>query len=1040
MDMLLVPVRALLNPLPSPEEWSAWTRVIRRGDTLPPERFVLQALGLGYRRVDIVSAPGEVSRRGGIVDIFPPTADEPVRIELFGDTVDSLRCFDTDHQRSTGPLDEVVVGPAQENPPTETALRRVARHLEAGQKEARGDDRALRQFRELLDLLQEEGHWPGFEALAALTVERPSLVLDHARGMPLVVDDPEAVEHQLAQAAHDLERGYEQSGNRALPPPARLYGDAVEIRDRLRRGHLLLQELAGEEAAGAEAVEAVSCRAALSYAGRVADLVEDLRRAGAEAVRTVCVMRARGSVKRLGEILGSYDLHPSSWEAAAEADPWAPGGIFIAVGGLRQGFEFPGLGLVMLTERDLFGEERKTAGRKTGPRAAFLSDFRDLKTGSLVVHVDHGVARYTGLGRPKGGSLNRDFMVLEYAAGDKLFVPVDRLDLVQKYSGVAGHKPSLDRLGGPGWERVRSRVRKSVESMARDLLELYARRQAASGISFSSDSAWQSELEAAFPHELTPDQERAMAEIKQDMESGRAMDRLLVGDVGYGKTEVAVRAAFKAVSDGYQVAVLAPTTVLAVQHFDTFRQRYAPFPVRVEMVSRFRTAGEIRKVLPDLELGAVDVLIGTHRLLSKDVLFRNLGLLVVDEEQRFGVAHKERLKRLAIGMDVLSMTATPIPRTLQMSLAGVRDLSVIETPPPGRTAIQTYMIPFRKNVLAQAIRQEMRRGGQIFVVHNKIETLPALTRAIKEMVPDARVVAAHGKMRERQLEQVMLRFTQYDADVLVTTTIVENGLDIPRANTIIVNRADRFGLAQLYQLRGRVGRSHEHAYAYLIVPGRHNLSGEARKRLLAVQEFSELGAGFRLAAADLEIRGAGELLGARQHGHIASLGFDLYCQMLERAVQKMRGEEVVERRATNLHLGVDIKVPEKYLPEAADRLVLYKRLAQARSGADVDRLQGETEDRYGHLPLAARNLFDMGRLRLVAEEAGVKSVDLAEGKLQIRFHDRPPIEPGRVIEVVAQERGMLTPSGMLQLPAPPRGADRVESVAGLLRRMLQGSE
>jgi transcription-repair coupling factor (superfamily II helicase) len=690
----------------------------------------------------------------------------------------------------------------------------------------------------------------------------------------------------------------------------------------------------------------------------------------------------------------------------------------------------------VLCERDVFGEERKAADRKARTRAAFISDFRDLKGGDLVVHVDHGIGCYTGLGRPKGGSLNRDFMMLEFAGRDRLFVPVDRLDLVQRYSGVGGRKPTLDRLGGPGWERVKTRVRKSVRSMAKELLELYARRAATTGHTFAADAPWQQELEAAFPYELTADQVRVVGEVKEEMESPRVMDRLLVGDVGFGKTEIGVRAAFKAVMDGRQVALLAPTTVLAYQHFETFTERMAPFPVRVEMVSRFRSAAEIRQVLEAVELGAVDVLIGTHRMLSKDVSFKQLGLLLVDEEQRFGVAHKERLKRISVGVDVLSLTATPIPRTLQMSLAGVRDLSVIETPPPGRMAIQTYVIPFRKSVIAQAMRQELRRGGQAFVVHNRVETLPALARAVQEMVPDGRVAIAHGQLPERRLEAVMLRFTRGDADILVTTTIIENGLDIPRANTIVVNRADRFGLAQLYQLRGRVGRSHQHAYAYFIVPDRHHLSAEARKRLKAVQEFSELGAGFRLAAADLEIRGAGEMLGSRQHGHIAALGFDMYCQLLERAVGEMKGEPVAERRPPSLHLGVDIKIPQSYLPDAGDRLALYKRLAQATNPTDVDRLQAETEDRFGHLPQAAQNLFDLGRLRVLAEEIAVKSVDVVEDRLHIRFHERPPIEPARVIEILTREQGTLTPSGMVRLPAPRYGAARIECAANVLRRII----
>ena len=1038
VDLLVTPARALCAWLPSPAELAAMTRAIRTGDQLPPERFVLEAMASGYRRVEVVSAPGEISRRGGIVDIFPPAAEEPVRIELFGDTVDSLRAFDTDHQRSTRMLEEAVVGPAVENPPTEDAVQRLAAHLADGVARARQEDVPVRPFRERLEQLREHSYFPGLEALAGVCAARPSTIFEHAEGFRLVVDEPSRVDDELVRAAHDSRRSYDESGDRILPHPDRLFVATGRIREELTSAALLLQELDVEPPTVGGAASRVACRPAPSYAGRIANLVTDLRTAAERNARTICILRAPGAAQRLGEILEEYGLNPAvaTDAAGAAGDVYRSGGLFVLVGGVRAGFEFPDLGLAVVTEREIFGEEAKASERKGSARTAFLSDFRDLKIGDLIVHVDHGIARYAGLGRPKGGSLNRDFMILEFEGGDRLFVPVDRLDLVQRYSGVAGRKPILDRLGGPGWERVKTRVRKSVESMAKELLELYARRQAASGHSFSPDVPWQGELEAAFPYETTPDQQRSIEDVKRDMESSRPMDRLIIGDVGFGKTEVAVRAAFKAVMDGYQVAMLAPTTVLALQHFKTFRERFAPFPVNVEMVSRFRSDTEIRGVLRGVESGEVDVLIGTHRLLSKDVRYRRLGLLLVDEEQRFGVAHKERLKKLSLHIDVLTMTATPIPRTLQMSLAGVRDLSIIESPPPGRMAIQTYLVPFRKAVVAQAIRQEIRRKGQVFVVHNRVETLPALTRAVREMAPEARVAVAHGQMPERELESVMMRFVNYEADVLLTTTIIENGLDIPRANTIIVNRADRFGLAQLYQLRGRVGRSRQHAYAYFIVPGSHTLTEVARRRLKALQEFSELGAGFRLAAADLEIRGAGEFLGSKQHGHIASLGFDLYCQMLERAVAELRGEPVAERAPVSLHLGVDIKLPESYLPDPGDRLALYKRLASTRDEADVDRLQGETEDRYGHLPPAGTNLFDLGRLRVVAERAGVKSIDVADARLQIRFHDRPPVEPARVVEILARERGTLTPSGMMLLPAPERASDRVRAVRGVLERVL----
>ncbi len=1034
VELLVTPVRALLHRLPSAEEWDSWTRTIRPADALAPERFVLDALQLGYRRVDTVGAPGEISRRGGIVDIFPPTEREPVRVELFGDAVESLRSFDTDNQRSTGKLDSCVVGPAVENPPTDAAIRRIARYLEAGRADAAGDAAAVLGFRERLDTLREQGYWPGMELLAGLAVERPVPLFDHAAGLDLVVDEPSKVADELVRAAAENQAAYEQSRSRVLPPPGRLFADPASIRTRLEEAELVFEALAGAEPPDAPWVRHVASRPARSFAGRIEELVEDLRRGAAAGTRTFCLLRAAGGAQRLREVLAEHGLAAAAPDGA-DAQP----GLLVGVGALRAGFELPELGLRLLCEREILGEERKAADRKESKRAAFVADFRDLRDGDPVVHVDHGVARYRGLGRPKGGSLNRDFMVLEYEGGDRLFVPVDRLDLVQRYNGVARSRPPLDRLGGPRWERVRSRVRRSVREMAKELLDLYARRAAAEGHACSPDTPWQREMEAAFPYELTPDQQRTLEEIKREMESPRPMDRLLVGDVGFGKTEVAVRAAFKAVLDGRQVALLTPTTVLAFQHYQTFRERFAAFPVRVAMVSRLRTTAETRKVLADTALGAVDVLIGTHRLLSGDVAFKRLGLLLVDEEQRFGVAHKERLKRLALGVDVLSMTATPIPRTLQMSFAGVRDLSVIETPPPGRLAIQTYLVPFRKSVLAQAIRQELRRQGQVFFVHNRVDTLPAVVRLVREMAPEARVAVAHGQLPERQLERVMLRFVENGADVLVTTTIIENGLDIPRANTIIVNRADRFGLAQLYQLRGRVGRSHLHAYAYFVIPSGHALSDEARKRLKALQEFCELGAGFRLAAADLEIRGAGELLGARQHGHIAALGFDLYCQLLERAVQELQGEARPERRPPSLHLGIDIKIPESYLGETGDRLALYKRIAQATDASEIERIRAGTEDRFGHLPPAARSLFELAQLRLAAEAVSVRSVDVVEDKLQIRFDEQPRIDPGRVVELARRERGSLTPSGMLVLPAPPRGADRIRAVTELLRELGAGN-
>ena len=1022
VDVLLVPARAVLTWLPSPAEIAGTARAVRVGDTLPPDAFLLDALRAGYRRVETVAAPGEVSRRGGIVDVFPPEADEPVRIELFGDTVESLRAFDPDHQRSTGSLARVTIGPAAENPASDPAVSRLQAYLEGGHARARSEDGPVLAFRDKLDALRTSGYVPAFEALAALTAEAPATLFEHAPGLVLVVDEPERTEEELARAAYELRASHAASGNRVLPPPQDLFVPEMRIVERLRDAGLVLRELEAGESDPHRVVGSWPSRRARGFSGRMADFAEALRASMSQGEVVICVLRSDGAARRLREILTEYEL---------DAQP----SIRVLVAALREGFELPEEKVVVLSEREIFGEEKHAPDRKTRGRAAFLSDFRDLKVGDLVVHVDHGVARYAGLGRPKGGSQNRDFMILEFQKGDRLFVPTDRLDLVQKYTGVAGHKPPLDRLGGTGWEKVKSRVRSSVESMAKELLELYARRQAATGHAAAVDGPWQAELEAAFPFELTGDQERAIGEVKRDMEEPRPMDRLLVGDVGFGKTEVAVRAAFKAVMDGRQVALLAPTTVLAAQHFETIRERFAPYPVRLEMVSRFRSADATRQALAALARGEIDMVVGTHRLLSKDVKFLRLGLLVVDEEQRFGVAAKERLKQLAIGIDVLSMTATPIPRTLQMSLAGVRDLSIIETPPVGRSAIQTYLVPFRTNVIAQAIRQELRRGGQAFFVHNRVETIPPLVRLLRELVPEARVAVAHGQMNERELESVMLRFYHHEADLLVTTTLIENGLDVPRANTILVNRADRLGLAQLYQLRGRVGRSEQHAYAYFLIPGGQTLSETSRKRLRAIQEFSELGSGFRLAAADLEIRGAGEFLGSRQHGHIAALGFDLYTQLLERAVGDLRGQPVEERAPVSLHLGVEMKIPESYMPEVGDRLALYKRLSVAQDPADADRIQAETEDRWGHLGPSGINLFDMTRLRIASERAGLKSVDVVAGVLQLRFGESARPDPERVIGLIGRRGGSMTPSGMVSVPAPDRPGERIGAVRAILEEI-----
>jgi transcription-repair coupling factor (superfamily II helicase) len=795
----------------------------------------------------------------------------------------------------------------------------------------------------------------------------------------------------------------------------------------------------------------------MRYHGRLPDLARDViaRHANSNAT-TLFAMPSRGVAERVTEILREYEVNARLTSFEDQSDAPATAQAVVTFGKLSGGFELPSSHLVVHVEGDLFDEaaepaleRRSTAIKREKKRraraAAFLSDFRDLKVNDYVVHIDHGIARFGGLvtldlgpmqpssaaiAAPKRG----EFMLLYYAEDAKLYVPVERLDLVQRYSSAEGHQPTLDKLGGIGWQKTKAKAKRAMRDMADELLRLYAERKLVQGHSFPPDAPWQREFEEGFEYTLTPDQETAIEDVKKDMETPTPMDRLLCGDVGYGKTEVAMRAAFKAVMDGKQTAVLTPTTVLAYQHFETFRQRFAPFPIKVELLSRFRSSKEQKEVVKRVEGGEVDVVIGTHRMLSKDVSFRDLGLVVVDEEQRFGVAHKERLKQLKKRVDVLTLSATPIPRTLNMSLSGLRDMSLIETPPSDRLAIQTQVVQSSDTVIKSAIELELSRGGQIFFIHNRVESIETIAALVKRLVPQARIAVGHGKMNEKEMERVMLDFIDYKYDVLVATTIIENGIDIPRANTIIINRADNYGLSQLYQLRGRVGRSNRRAYAYLLIPAEQELSPIARRRLAAIREFSELGAGFRIAALDLELRGAGNLLGGQQSGHMDALGFDLYTQMLERTVSELRGEQVEDETSVTINLAVDVAIPETYVSDMGQRLRTYKRVSSARDEEALTAIRAETEDRYGRIPESVEHLFAYARLRQAAEDVGVVSIDRSPGGIAIKLSEKARVAPEKLMEMVrVREGASFTPSGVLRLELSEEERDEVLAVA---RRVL----
>jgi transcription-repair coupling factor (superfamily II helicase) len=963
--VILASAQALLPRLPAPESIVATSFDLRPGVAIDPQALAEILVEGGYERQDPVDEHGEFSVRGGILDVYPAGETSPVRVEFIGDSVESIRRFDPGTQRSIETLDQFQIVPVRE---------------------------------------------PGAAAGADSTIFD---YLRASRPMRVVAAEPQDVRATVEKWWEQVGTSYEQRDtvSQALPPDQLLltWSDIEPVLDAA----VTLEELAiGERA---ENVIHVPSQPAQEFRGRIAEWIAELRQERDRGDTMLFVASTRGRAERAVELLHDYELRAFM---AATSDERVEGAVVVAEGLLSRGFRLPDAGLSIHAEADIFEEERRrtTTSRKRSLAATFLSDLRDLKAGDLIVHVDHGIGRFVGLKQISvgHGDVVQEFLELRYHGEDKLFVPVERLDLVQKYTG--GTRPPLDRLGGTSWEKAKTRVKKAMRDMAEELLKLYAARKAVAGHAFSADSHWQEEFEAAFEWELTPDQATAIADIKRDMESSIPMDRLLCGDVGYGKTEVAMRAAFKAVMDGKQVAVLAPTTVLAFQHIETLRHRFAAFPIRMDVVNRFRSAQETKAILHDLGLGRLDVIVGTHRLLSKDVLFKDLGLLVVDEEQRFGVAHKERIKQMRKKIDVLTMTATPIPRTLNMSLVGIRDMSVIETPPKDRLAIQTNVVKFDAQLIARAIRTEMARGGQVFFIHNRIESIFSMGNLIQRLVPEARVVVGHGQMGEHILERAMLDFMAHKADVLLSTTIVENGIDIPNANTIVINRADRYGLAQLYQLRGRVGRSDRAAYAYLLIPPEEALSPVARKRLAAIKEFSDLGSGFRVAALDLEIRGAGNLLGGEQSGQIDAVGFEMYTKLLEETIRELKGEDLEDDVRATVNLRIDFRIDESYVPDMNQRLMIYRRIAAARTEEELNRIMEELVDRYGPPPVAVLNLADYGRIRVLADLLGIETIEREDRTVAIRFREKAKADPVRLVQLVRERADLqLVPPVFLKL-------------------------
>ncbi|MHB0976129.1 MAG: transcription-repair coupling factor [Candidatus Aquicultorales bacterium] len=907
---------------------------------------------MGYRRSSLVEDRGEFAVRGGIIDVFPSTTEHPVRIEFFGDEIESVRSFAVNSQRTIEELKSVYIYRCREVSVDEAAFRKAADALSG-----------VPWFAEETGRLREGLLFEGVERFAPLLYERMVTFIDYLHEDGLVVlDGPGEVKAEAARFSESHRLNLERAVAGGTAPALEYYSDPAVLDERPA---VVLTSGPSDIVFESDVVQPIM--------GRLEKLSEEIGRLSERGLSVVVSLNDQGQIKRIAELLTAENIEVST-------DGLRPSAVNLAVGEVSSGFILPAAGLALLSYADLFFRRREHRPVRVGQR---LTDLADLEVGDYIVHVAHGIARYGGLVKRSIDGMERDYLVLEYAAGDKLFVPVDQSDRIGKYIGTGPDEPTVTRLGSAEWSKAKRKAKQSARKMAYDLLALYADRARAHGYAFSPDAPWQRELEEAFPFEETEDQLVAIDEVKKDMESDQPMDRLVCGDVGFGKTEVALRAAFKVVMDGMQVVVLVPTTILAQQHYETFKDRFAPFPVTVEVLSRFRSPKEQKKVAEGFAEGRVDVLVGTHRVLSKDIAAKNLGLVIVDEEQRFGVAAKEQLKNLKTSVDVLTLSATPIPRTLQMALSGLRDMSVIETPPEDRHPIATYVGPYDEELVRDAVMREKDRDGQCFFVHNHIDTIYETAERLRALVPEATITVAHGRMPERQLEKVMMDFLEKRFDVLISTTIIENGLDIPNVNTLLVDRSDRLGLAQLYQLRGRVGRSDERAYAYFFYEPKALIAPQALDRLKAIGEHTGLGSGTKIALKDLEIRGAGNLLGAEQHGSVASVGFELYCDLLREAIEELEGKAPREKKEASVDLPVDAYIPDEYIQAERLRMEAYRKLARAGEVRAVDALEAELADRYGPVPVEVSNLLMIVRVKLEAARLGLTTVRWSRDAIEI---------------------------------------------------------
>jgi transcription-repair coupling factor (superfamily II helicase) len=1043
-------VEALSHKMIRPDMFRRYVTEIDQNTRIELEELVRRLVISAYERVESVERKGQFAVRGGIVDIFPVDSENAVRLEFFGDEVDSIRWFDTNTQRSTGRVERIRILPAREMIFDQEKKNKILRAIKNDLSSAGKKNHGLTQKIEAdIERFRESWYFPGIDRYISYIADEPAFLFDYAEDDVIVfMDEPARQEQRLDNLLleHEeickalLEKGM------LMPQSFDMFFDFASVFGSvISKKTVYLNTVNPDSIASRDSmVYGIPCRIIGSFQSSMEMLAESLSMWKQNRSRILLLAGTRGRGERLRESLADKGLEAVYMDRVQE--PVQPGQIIITHGSLNKGFEYPSIGFTVISDKEVFGQDRKKQAKGHGKhKGRPISYFTELDIGDYVVHQSHGIGQYVGIEKLSVEGVKKDYLKIRYQEGAFLYIPTNQMDLIQKYIGSEGKVPKVSKLGGTDWIKTKNKVKESLRELASELIKLYAQRAAVKGYKYSPDTIWQKQFEEQFPYEETEDQLKCIEEIKADMESDKVMDRLLCGDVGYGKTEVAIRAIFKAVMDGRQVAYLVPTTVLAQQQYTSFVERLKDFPVSVEMISRFRSQSEQRKILREVKAGNIDVLVGTHRLLQKDIQFKKLGLLVIDEEQRFGVQHKERLKNLAPGVDVLTLTATPIPRTLHMSLSGIRDISIIEDPPEERYPVQTYVMEYNKDVIKDAIIRELGRHGQVFYLYNRVRTIDMRASEIQAMVPEARVATAHGQMDERQLEDIMFSFIKGEFDVLVCTTIIESGLDMPNVNTIIVEDADRMGLAQLYQLRGRVGRSNRLAYAYITYKKDKIVSETAEKRLQAIKEFTELGSGFRIAMRDMEIRGAGNLLGPEQHGHMESVGYDMYCRLLDEAVRELKGEPLHrEETETAIDINVDAYIDDSYIGVESKKIEMYKKIAAIQNDDDAADIEDELTDRYGDPPGPVRNLIKIALIKSLASSLGFSSVSEKNDTVILSIPDAKKINFQAISKAAEKYKRQLlfnagaSPYLVFRLPAG-RGDGRLDNIKILLQD-LKGFE